>query len=395
MDWFLVAIGMVLALAGIVDVLATTLFFEGHGIIPRKSYRLMWSVGRPLFGLLPTPLTIYLRTLLVPVLAAVTPLVWILLELFGFGLVFFAGSRIGALAGEPGVAAPKSLSDALYMSGVTLSTLGYGDITPIAAPFRIVSFTEALVGFTIITLTVSYVLSINSAVRQQGHMVAVLTGLSGKRSDCKTIVAPFLRNPLTGGLDSLLQQLTSETISYRQNLNHYPLLYYNTSKDARESVSHAFYLLGRLYATLRFCTHREEVSENPWLSALGESFERTMKMVELSFVSGKARRWKTTPPIVPEEEFHEQVSSASEKEISDPWIAQFTETYKWIAETEPGEEWEVWTPRYRNYVKWVEFVYHVAAFSEAMAWDLGYDALRARSDFGAAQSPNIKDQAEL
>lgn len=373
MHWILVVAGTILALAGILDVLATTLFFEGHGVIPRMSYRLMWSVGRPMFGILPTPLSVYLRTLLVPVLAALTPLMWILLELLGFALIFFAGSRIGALSGSPGTSSPDTMADALYMSGITLSTLGYGDIIPVAVPFRIVSFLEALTGFVIITLTVSYVLSITSAVRQQGHMVAVLTGLSGRRKDCKTIVAPFLRNPLTGGLDSLLQQLTSETIAYRQNLNHYPLLYYNTSKNEDESVAHAFYLLGRLYATLRYCTHRKEISENPWLSALGESFGRTMKMVELSFVSRNARKWKSSPPVVSQDEFHEQVSGASGKKMSDPWIARFVDTCRWIAETEPGGEEDVWTPQYADYVKWVELVYHVAAFSEAMAWDLGYE----------------------
>ena len=48
-----------------------------------------------------------------------------------------------------------SLLDALYYSTVTLSTTGYGDITPVNSPAQALAFTEALVGQLYLTILVA------------------------------------------------------------------------------------------------------------------------------------------------------------------------------------------------------------------------------------------------
>ena len=48
-----------------------------------------------------------------------------------------------------------SITDFLYFSFITLSTLGYGDITPVNSPAQALAFTEALVGQLYLTILVA------------------------------------------------------------------------------------------------------------------------------------------------------------------------------------------------------------------------------------------------
>ena len=48
-----------------------------------------------------------------------------------------------------------SITDFLYYSFITLSTLGYGDITPVNSPAQALAFTEALVGQLYLTILVA------------------------------------------------------------------------------------------------------------------------------------------------------------------------------------------------------------------------------------------------
>ncbi|MRH44668.1 two pore domain potassium channel family protein [Aquibacillus halophilus] len=70
--------------------------------------------------------------------------------LTSFGLLYFVLSFNGVLLIEGGklqdVGALESLAHSLYFSGVTLMTVGYGDITPIGWG-RLLALIEALIGY--------------------------------------------------------------------------------------------------------------------------------------------------------------------------------------------------------------------------------------------------------
>jgi hypothetical protein len=72
--------------------------------------------------------------------------------LFGlalWGLLALPGT--GSLAG----ASPTGLLDAIYLSAVTFTTVGFGDLAPVGA-IRFLSGTEAWTGFILITWSASF-----------------------------------------------------------------------------------------------------------------------------------------------------------------------------------------------------------------------------------------------
>lgn len=75
-------------------------------------------------------------------------------EIWLFGLAFWALLHIpgtGAVAG----AEVLGFLDAVYLSAVTFTTVGFGDVAPVGA-IRFLSGTEALTGFILITWSASF-----------------------------------------------------------------------------------------------------------------------------------------------------------------------------------------------------------------------------------------------
>lgn len=58
-------------------------------------------------------------------------------------------------AGQLGGVASTSFLDAIYLSAVTFSTVGFGDLVPVG-PLRFLCGTEALAGFILITWSASF-----------------------------------------------------------------------------------------------------------------------------------------------------------------------------------------------------------------------------------------------
>ena len=84
--------------------------------------------------------------------------VYSLLELLEPG-AFSIPSRVGA---EAGIGAERTL-DLLYYSFTTMTTLGYGDITPSSAFARMFAVTQAVVGQVILVVLVAHLVGLRVA----------------------------------------------------------------------------------------------------------------------------------------------------------------------------------------------------------------------------------------
>jgi voltage-gated potassium channel Kch len=82
--------------------------------------------------------------------------IYILIGLL-FGFVFLMAEQVfpGSLAGLDGENWQDNLQATIYYSMVTLTTLGYGDITPAAPVTRFLAYMEALVGIFYTTVLVA------------------------------------------------------------------------------------------------------------------------------------------------------------------------------------------------------------------------------------------------
>ncbi|MEV2237906.1 ion channel [Micromonospora sp. NPDC049891] len=85
--------------------------------------------------------------------------VWTVLMWAGFALLFLP--NLTGLSYSPSVSyGSLNFLDALYMSGMSLTTVGFGDVVGGTDALRLITVLEAAAGFGLITAAITYVLSI-------------------------------------------------------------------------------------------------------------------------------------------------------------------------------------------------------------------------------------------
>ncbi|MER5203690.1 potassium channel family protein [Streptomyces sp. NPDC002825] len=110
--------------------------------------------------------------------------------------------------------------DALYVSLVTLATLGLGDIAPTSGWLRMFAPVEALVGFALLSATVAWVLGIYPALARRRTLALRLSHLS--RSDGTTEALDSAGGAaILDGVASALSTVTVDFLQYAESYYFY------------------------------------------------------------------------------------------------------------------------------------------------------------------------------
>jgi hypothetical protein len=151
------------ALAGAVLVLAILAEAFEALVLPRRVtrrlrfgrlyYRAGWRAWRTVADLLrPGPHREAVLSVFGPLSLLGLFALWAAGLVLGFGLLHHA-----VVPREGGVA------DSLYFSGVTFTTLGYGDLSPVGPVSRLLSVAEAATGFGFFAIVIAYLPVLNQA----------------------------------------------------------------------------------------------------------------------------------------------------------------------------------------------------------------------------------------
>jgi len=155
---------------------------------------------------------------------------WVALIVLGWTLVYWPHLDDGFFISEALHQTSRGgLLDALYLSMVTLATLGFGDIVPTAEWLRVAVPLQAMLGFVLLTAVVTWVLQVYPALTRRRALAIRLSVL--RRADAVRTLAeedvPMAAN--------LLEDLAGEVVQARVDLAQYVETYY--FRDLEESVS--------------------------------------------------------------------------------------------------------------------------------------------------------------
>lgn len=154
---------------------------------------------------------------------------WALLLTLGWALIFWARMP-EAFATDPGASlGENAFGEALYLSMVTLSTLGYGDITPTVGYLRLLAPVETAIGFVLLTASISWVLSIYPALTRQRALAQQISLL--REAEAKTGMDPFARAPETA--ERALAAFCAQVSVVRCDFDQFPVTYYFYDVDER------------------------------------------------------------------------------------------------------------------------------------------------------------------
>lgn len=128
------------------------------------------------------------------------------------------------------VSGRSAFLDSLYLSLVTLATLGYGDIVPAAAWLRVVAPLEGLIGFALLTAAVSWVLQVYPALARRRALAVRLSML--RKNDAAGVLGDLHETVAAGILDELSEDL----VQIRVDLTQYGETYFYGESDPRASL---------------------------------------------------------------------------------------------------------------------------------------------------------------
>ncbi|MFQ4134848.1 potassium channel family protein [Nodosilinea sp. PGN35] len=165
--------------------------------------------------------------------------VWVLLLLVGFALIVWPALGTGIVAEQGNT--PTDFATALYYAGFSLGTLGTGDLVPQTAPYRLLMVLKSLLGFSVFTLVLSYVLSVYNALTSRNTFALSLHHRTADTADSAVLLAR-----LAAGNDASLyhdiSDIAKDLTSLLEFNNSYPLLLYFRYRQTYYALPRIVYL---------------------------------------------------------------------------------------------------------------------------------------------------------
>lgn len=209
------------------DLLWTTLWVDGGaGPITRAVGQSLWSAFRSLRSARHTLLSAAGPTILVS-----TVFTWIALLWAGWTMIFSADAD-AVISSTSEV--PADLASRIYFIGYSIFTLGNGDFKPSGTGWQVLTGVAAGTGLLLVTLAITYLLSVVSAVVSARSFAVQVMGLSPSAEE---VVISSWDGKLLCGLHWPLQSANSALSSLSQQYLAYPVLrYFHSSKPSSSDV---------------------------------------------------------------------------------------------------------------------------------------------------------------
>ncbi|MGY2077740.1 potassium channel family protein [Blastococcus sp. SYSU DS0828] len=221
-----VAVGTGLLVSALVtwDVVSTTLTIgEGAGPLTRRVLTGGWrrllrrhrrSDGRRARQL----------TAAGPLLMVTTVVLWVTLFWAGWSLVFLGAEAVG----DADPRRPASVLDTIYFAGTEISTLGVGDFVATTPTWRVAAAVAAFSGLALMTLAITYLFSVMSAVVSRRALATQLHAQGGTAEEM--VLGCWDGDRFSPVLTQQLLQLPAQLASLAEQHLAYPVLHFFRSR---------------------------------------------------------------------------------------------------------------------------------------------------------------------
>jgi hypothetical protein len=243
MDLLVAGAGALLIVVMAHDVFHTLFHPEGRGSLSSPVQRGIWTVARAMGRRHAAPML-----MAGPLMVVAVILTWLALSTVGWALIYWAHMPDGFVVTTDNLPPQEGIVAALYQSLVTLGTLGYGDIAPVDGRLRILGPLQALVGFGLLTASISWVLSIHPALRRLRSLAGDLSAID-EASGGDPLA--YLSRQSAAGRRELIHEVSSRLVTVGVDLAQFPSAFYFETRERRLSLAHALPVAAAVSAAAR------------------------------------------------------------------------------------------------------------------------------------------------
>lgn len=212
MEVLLTVAGISLAALGLIDMFHSLLHPSGKGYLSHLVLSGVWRASRATGHRLGSAVG--------PAAMVAVILLWVALQAIGWALIYYPHIP-GGFMYSPGVnpADYPDIAEALYVSLVTLATLGFGDVVATDPWVRLASPLQGLAGFALLTAALTWFTQVYPPLSRRRALALELKGLADVNyaetlDEVDHAVAARILDSLTAQLEKVRIDFTQYTESY-------------------------------------------------------------------------------------------------------------------------------------------------------------------------------------
>ncbi|HEY9881346.1 MAG TPA: potassium channel family protein [Leptolyngbyaceae cyanobacterium] len=353
-------LGTLLVLIALVDIYLTVLYPRSNkGWVSVKMRRLMWLIFRftanarllKSIGLR----TIFNRSILSysgPTILLVVISVWVLFLLFGFALIFWPALGSGIQAGDGPT--PTDFMTAFYLSGYILTTLGMGDIVPETGIYRLLAILEAALGFSVFTLTITYLLAVYSALTQRNIFALRLHYRTNGTGDALEMLARYGQDGDFAEVREDISGMSLNLLTLLESHHAYPVVHYFRFRESYYALSRLVLIAMDTATLLKSALHEDRYRALINCTAVAElsgGGRHLLSELAESFLPGQKSCEYQTPELLLRQRYYRAVDRLRQEGV---------ET---VADVEAGADryvslrWQ-WEPDVRAIAHYMAYEWH-------------------------------------
>ena len=353
----LTAAGVLLLLFVAYDVYATILHARGRsGPLSETLNRGVWRVARAVAFRFARPRRHRTLNAVGPVLLPLLLVAYIILLVLAFAFIYLPRMPAQFNVAPQSVTAPWW--DSFYFSGITLVTVGYGDIAPHTPLMRVVALVEGASGFALISLGVTYLITVYRALERKRAVALSFYHQADEGADAAGFIAHHFVAGRFYGLDAVLRMAARNLQEMLEAHVEHPVIHFFHPVQVHKSFPRVLFLTLETCAIIRACLNEDayrELTDHPEVRTLEASARHVLD--ELTKDLNLERRTRIRHETSAEETQRwrrrfertvrqlERAGIKTQREMEDGWAAYRTRREEWEAQLHRfakllGYEWE-------------------------------------------------------
>jgi hypothetical protein len=254
------AAGFVLLALIVFDIYATVLNSSArYGPVGESLNRSVWRLARATAFRFSRARRHKLLNMIGPLLLPLLILVYLVLLVLAFALIYYphVPSGFTFASARPGA----GWADAIYFSGVTLTTVGYGDMSPRLTPLRFLALVEAASGLIVISLAITYMLTVYAGLERKRAVAVSLYHQAGDGADVAGFITHYFVEGRFYGLRDALRTVTRDLQGLHESHIDHPVIHYFHPVEVYKGTPRVLFLLLETCTVIRAALDREQTQD--------------------------------------------------------------------------------------------------------------------------------------